>query len=57
MNVFDMETRVSQRLNEAGGAVFYPDTEILAALNEGNRFFVMLTLGLETTASWSVPPG
>lgn len=46
---------VSQRLNEAGGAVYYPTAEIIAALNEANRLFVLLTLGLETTVTWSVP--
>jgi hypothetical protein len=49
-----MRTRVSQRLNEGGTPVFYTAAEINAALNEANRFFVLLTLGLETTAPWAV---
>jgi hypothetical protein len=56
MQLSDMRTRVSQRLNEgATGPVFYTANEINAALNEANRFFVLLTLGLETTANWTVP--
>jgi len=51
-----MQTVVSQRLNEGNsGPVFYPAAEITAALNEGLRFFVLLTLGLEQTTSWTVP--
>ena len=52
-----MQGLVSQRLNEGanqGGPTLYPTAEITAALNEAYRFFVLLTLGLETTASWSV---
>jgi hypothetical protein len=50
-----MVTRVSERLNEgATGPVFYPKGEIVAGLNEAQRFFVLLTLGLEQTAPWSV---
>lgn len=48
-----MRTRVSQRLAEAGTPVFYPAAEITAALNEANRLFVLLTLGLEKTAVWT----
>ena len=51
-----MVARVSQRLNEASGPGFYPRSEIVAALNEAHRFFVLLTLGLETTAAWTIPP-
>jgi hypothetical protein len=51
-----MRTRVSQRLNEGGAPVFYPAAEIDAALNEANRFFVLLTLGLEATQTWNVAP-
>ena len=52
-----MRGRVSARLNEgATGPVFYPTGEITTALNEGLRFFVLLTLGLETTASWPLTP-
>lgn len=51
-----MYTLVSERLNEGvSGPTFYPTAEIIAALNEGNRFFCLLTLGLEKTASWNVP--
>lgn len=48
----------SQRLNEGanqGGPTFYPTAEITAALNEGYRFFCLLTLGLEKTVAWTVP--
>lgn len=55
MQLQDLQARVSQRLDEAGGATFYPTSEITAALNEGLRFFCILTLALETRASWSVP--
>jgi hypothetical protein len=49
-----MQGLISQRLAEgASGPVFYPTAEITAALNEGNRLFVLLTLGLETTQSWA----
>jgi hypothetical protein len=52
----EMTGRLSQRLNEgATGPVFYPLAELVAALNEAHRFFVLLTLGLETTATWNVP--
>lgn len=51
-----MTSLVSGRLNEgATGPVFYPAAEIASALNEAQRFFVLLTLGLETTSAWSVP--
>lgn len=49
---------VSSRLNEAfgaGGPVSYPTLEIVAALNEAQRFFCLLTLVLETTQPWTVP--
>jgi hypothetical protein len=47
---------VSQRLNEgASGPVSYPTAEIIARLNEAQRFFMLLTLGLEVTAPWTVP--
>lgn len=53
-----MDTRVSQRLNEGNtGPVFYPLAELTAAINEANRFFCFLTLGLEVTKPWIVPPG
>lgn len=53
---YGMVELVSQRLNEAStGPTFYPRAEIVAALNEASRFFVLLTLGLEKTSTWSVP--
>jgi len=46
---------VSQRLNEGNsGPVFYPKSEMIAALNEAERFFILLTLGLEVTAPWTI---
>jgi hypothetical protein len=51
-----MTGRTSQRLAEANsGPVFYPLSELIAGLNEAQRFFVLLTLGLEKTATWAVP--
>lgn len=56
MQLVDMQGRVSQRLNEGTiGATFYSLAEITAALNEALRFFALLTLGLEKTATWNVP--
>jgi hypothetical protein len=53
-----MQSRVTARLNEAAsGPVYYPTAEITAALNEANRFFALLTLGLEKTVPWVVAPG
>ena len=49
-----MQGLVSQRLNEAAGPTFYPTAEITAALNEANRLFCLLTLGLERTIVWPV---
>jgi hypothetical protein len=47
---------VSQRLNEgASGPTYYPTAEIVARLNEAERFFILLTLGLEVTSPWVVP--
>lgn len=60
MQLSTMYGLVSQRLNEgfgAGGPVFYPTLEIVAALNEAQRFFCLLTLALEKTTAWSVPSG
>jgi hypothetical protein len=48
-----MQTLVSQRLNEAAGAVFYPVAEIAAALNEANRLLCLMTFCVERTASWA----
>lgn len=56
MQLSDMTGRVSQRLAEGAiGPTFYPLAEIVAAINEAQRFFVLLTLGLEKTSTWSVP--
>lgn len=58
MNLETMYDLASQRLNEGpnqGGPVHYPVAEIIAALNEAYRFFVLLTLGLEATVAWPVP--
>lgn len=47
---------VNQRLNEGStGFVYYPKAEIIARLNEAQRFFILLTLGLEITSPWVVP--
>lgn len=46
----------SQRLNEGanqGGATSYPTLEIVAALNEAQRLFCLLTLGLEKTTNYA----
>jgi hypothetical protein len=50
----DMVTRVSQRLAEGAAPIYYPKAEIVAALNEAQRFFCLLTLGLEVTSPWAV---
>lgn len=52
-----MVARVSQRLAEGqSGPVFYPRAAIVGGLNEGLRFFTLLTLGLEQVAEWTVTP-
>jgi len=56
MQLSDMSARVSQRLAEGSAPAFYPKAEIVAALNEANRLFCLLTLGLETTKPWNVAP-
>jgi hypothetical protein len=54
MQLSVIRTRASQRLNEgATGPVYYPAAELTAAINEGLRFFCLLTLGLEVTTSWT----
>jgi len=51
-----MQGLIQQRLNEGqSGYVFYPQAEMTSALNEAEAFFVLLTLGLETTLPWAVP--
>lgn len=55
MTLGDITTRITARLNEAGsGPTFYPLAEQVAAVNEGQRFFCLLTLALETTLPWTV---
>jgi hypothetical protein len=56
MQLSAMQGLVTQRLNEgSSGPTYYPTAEITAALNEGLRFFCLLTLGLEITAQWTIP--
>ena len=56
MNLGSITTRVTARLNEAAsGPVFYPLDEQIAAVNEGERLFCLLSLALETTLPWTVP--
>jgi len=47
MNTATISGLVSSRLNEGGTPTFYPYPEILAAVNEGQRLFCVLTLALE----------
>ena len=57
MTLATMYGLASQRLNEPfaqGGPTFYPTLEIVAAINEANRLFCLLTLALETTVAWNV---
>jgi hypothetical protein len=53
MTLSQMQALCSQRLNEAAAPIFYPDDEITRALNEADRTFCLLTLALETTATWT----
>ena len=56
MNLGTMATLVSQRLNEGqSGPTYYPKAEIVAAIGEAERMFVLLTLGLEVTLPWTIP--
>lgn len=50
-----MYTTASRRLNEPA-PTFYPVSELVAAINEGQRLFVFLTLCLETTLAWNAAP-
>jgi hypothetical protein len=55
MNLVGMAGLVNQRLNEGvSGYTYYPKAEIVLRLNEAERFFVLLTLGLETTVPATV---
>src|SRR5580658_7865318 len=57
MTLLDIVTRCSQRLAEgATGPVFYPKAELIAGANEAQRLFCLLTLALESTLAWTVPP-
>ena len=56
MNLAEMSQLVSERLNEADAPTYYPSGEITAAINESYRCFCLLTLALETTVAWIVPP-
>lgn len=51
MQASDIQTRILQRLDQPSGG-YYTPAEALAAANEAQRFFALLTLGLETTASF-----
>jgi hypothetical protein len=54
MQLSAIRTRASERLNEgATGPVYYPAAELDAAINEAQRLFVLLTLCLEATKSWT----
>ena len=56
LQLIDIVNHASQRLNEGQtGPVFYPKAELIAAANEAERVFVLLTLCLEITAPWNVP--
>lgn len=52
MNVAQLEAQVWNLLDDNG--TYYPEPATLAALNEAQRFFCLLTLALETTASFSL---
>jgi hypothetical protein len=53
MQLSAIRALVTQRLGEASTATYYPTAEITSAINEGYRFFVLLTLGLEKTSAWT----
>jgi hypothetical protein len=53
MTVAELEALVWQQLDDDG--TFYPETAVRDALNEGQRFFCLLTLCLETTATFTLP--
>jgi hypothetical protein len=54
MTLGAMQAIVSQRLAEGATPTFYPAAEIYAALNEAQRFWALITLSIERTASWTV---
>ncbi len=51
MTVAQIQTRIWNRLDDDG--TYYPSSEVLGAINEGQRLFVLLTLCLEKTATLS----
>jgi hypothetical protein len=51
MQASDMVRRVLERLDQPGGG-YYTTGEALAAINEGIRFFTLLTLGLEAEVTF-----
>jgi hypothetical protein len=51
----DLVNRILERLDQPDGG-YYTGAEALSALNEGQRFFVLLTLALETTATFELQP-
>jgi hypothetical protein len=58
MTAGEMQTRVLERLDQMGGVEgYYSAPEALSAINEGIRFFTLLTLGLEAQASFTVTAG
>lgn len=52
MDVAQLETLVWDILDDTG--TYYPAANVLAALNEAQRLFCLVTLCLETTASFSL---
>jgi hypothetical protein len=50
MQAYDMVSRVLARLDQPGGGWNTP-VEALSAINEGLRFFALLTLGIQRTAT------
>lgn len=55
MTLGDLTARVYQRLNEVSSAAgYYSPAEVTAAINEGQRFFCLLTLCLEATANFTL---
>lgn len=58
MTVAELEARLFRRLNESSTKpVYYTGAEALAALNEAQRVFTLLTLCLESETSLPVLPG
>jgi len=58
MTAAEIETRTLKRLDDDGEKpIFWGGNEFLAALNEAQRFFVLLTLCLEKTATLALEAG